>query len=157
LCSKKGFTLIEVMVAMVVLLIGMLGVMAMQYYAISGNTASREMRIGTNLSREIIEQLKSTPYVNLATGGDQPLLPAETTISAGVTFTRAWWVIQNCVGLAGGGTRCAGAVPACSSFPHAGFVVPVSAIQVRTCWTDKDGTPHSVTLNSLRWDENVVP
>ena len=34
-------------------------------------------------------------------------------------------------------------------------IVQSSAIRVRTCWTDKNGSNRSVTLDSLRWDENA--
>jgi prepilin-type N-terminal cleavage/methylation domain-containing protein len=152
--TDHGFTLVEVMIAMVVLLIGMLGVMGMQYYAIGGNTASRELRMATNLSVEMIEQLKSTPYASLVSSGDSP--PVGTSISGGVTFARAWWTVPDCIAInfPGDDSTCAGLATACTSDPDATMAVPVSAIRVRTCWTDKDGLPHSVTLDSIRWDEN---
>lgn len=153
--ENKGFTLIEVMVALVVLLIGMLGVMGMQYYAVTGNAASREMRIATNLAQQIVEQVKSTPYANLASNGDAPILGQ--AMSGGVNYTRSWWVVPDCVGLAAGGNVCGGAAPACSSDPDGGMAVQVSAVRARTCWTDKNGVNHSVTLDSLRWNENVIP
>ncbi len=155
--KRQGFTLIEVMIALVILLIGMLGVMSMQYYAVSGNTASREMRIATNLSQAIIEQIKSTPYTNLASGTDLP--PAGTAISGGLNFTRSWWVVPDCVGLTltADNNTCGNLATACTSDPDGTMVVSVSAVRARTCWTDKYGDNHSVTLDTLRWDENVVP
>lgn len=152
--TDHGFTLVEVMIAMVVLLVGMLGVMGMQYYAISGNTASRELRMATNLSVEMVEQLKSTPYAALASSTDSP--PVGTSISGGVTFSRAWWTMPDCISINfnGDNSTCAGLMPSCASDPDTTMAVPVSAVRVRTCWTDKDGLPHSVTLDSIRWDEN---
>ena len=151
---NNGFTLVEVMIAMTVLLIGMLGVMGMQYYAITGNTSSREIRMATNFSAEIIEQLKSTPYPNLTQTPAPP--PTETAISGGVNFTRASWIVPDCVAINfnADNNTCVGLVPVCAFDPDATMAVPVSAVRVRTCWTDKDGLPHSVTLDSIRWDEN---
>jgi prepilin-type N-terminal cleavage/methylation domain-containing protein len=151
---NNGFTLVEVMIATVVLLIGMLGVLSMQYYAINGNASSREVRIATNLSAEVIEQLKSTPYANLAQTPAPP--PAGTAISGGVNFTRASWVVPDCVAITfnADNNTCAGLVPSCTEDPDATMAVPVSAVRVRTCWSDKDGLPHSVTLDSIRWNEN---
>ncbi len=153
--TDSGFSLIEVMIAFVVLLIGMLGVMGMQYYSVSGNAASREIRIATNLSQQLVEQMKSTPYVNLASNTDVPVLNA--AMSAGVNFSRAWWVVPDCVGLAAGGNLCAGAAPACTTDPDGAVAVQASAIRTRTCWTDRRGVAHSVTLDSMRWNENAVP
>ena len=50
-----------------------------------------------------------------------------------------------------------GAAPACNTTPDGAVASPASAIRARTCWTDRDGTDHSVTLDSVRWDETRVP
>ncbi len=152
--DHNGFTLVEVMISMVVLLVGMLGVMGMQYYAIGGNASSRELAMATNLSVEVIEQLKSTPYTALAAGTDSP--PVGITNSGMIAFTRAWWVVPDCVAINfnADDNSCAGLATACASDPDTTMVVPVSAIRARTCWDDKDGMPHSVTLDSIRWNEN---
>ena len=158
LCSESAFTLIEVMVALVVLLVGMLGVIGMQYYSVTGNTASRELRIATNLSEEIIEQMKATSYAGLASGSDNPA--ADIARSGGLNFQRAWWVLGDCLSitLANDDASCNAALAAnCDSDPDDASAVPVSAIRARACWNDKNGATHSVTLDSLRWDENVIP
>jgi len=153
--SDSGFSLIEVMIAFVVLLIGMLGVMGMQYYAVSGNASSRDLRVATSLSQQLVEQMKSTPYTNLASNADAPALNA--AMSGGVNYTRAWWVVPDCVGLAAGGNLCAGGAPACTTDPDGAVAVQASAIRTRTCWTDRQGVAHSVTLDTMRWNENAVP
>ncbi len=151
----SGFTLVEVMIAMVVLLVGMIGVMSMQYFSVRGNAASREMRIATNLSQQALENLKLIPYADLADGADAPA--SGVAITGNVQFTRAWWVVPDCVGLADNGDTCVADAPACATDPDATMAVPVSAIRARTCWTDRNGVNHSVTLDTIRWDENVTP
>jgi prepilin-type N-terminal cleavage/methylation domain-containing protein len=157
--KQNGFTLIEVMIALVVLLTGMLGVMSMQYYAISGNASSREMRVATGISQQIVEQIKSTPYAGLASGANaDPLPAADTAISGGVDYTTRWWVLGDCVALslkADDNTCSPALVAACSVDPDTTRIVQSSAIRVRTCWTDKDGSNRAVTLDSLRWNENA--
>jgi prepilin-type N-terminal cleavage/methylation domain-containing protein len=157
--SINGFSLVEVMIALVVLLLGMLGVMGMQYYAVTGNTQSRELRTATNLSHELIEQLKSTTYTSLVSGSDAPLPTAETTISGGVTYARRWWIVPNCIALnlTGDNNSCAALASTCATNPDPAVIVAVSAIRSRTCWNDKNGNIHSATLDSVRWNENVVP
>ncbi|GBD97643.1 MAG TPA: prepilin-type N-terminal cleavage/methylation domain-containing protein [Nitrospirae bacterium] len=156
--NKYGFTLVEVMVAMVILLLGMLGVMGMQYYAITGNAGSREVRTATSLSQEIVEQLKGTPYADLANGTDTPT--AGTAISGGISFTKRWWVFANCAALnltSDDSTCGASLTAACSVVPDGTAAVRSTAIRARTCWSDKNGVTHSVTIDSLRWDENAIP
>ncbi len=157
--SDKGFTMVEAMIAIVVMLMGMLGVLGMQYYAITGNASSRELRIATNLSQEIIEQMKSTPYDSLSAINPRAL-SADATFSGGVTFTRGWWTFADCVGLTltnDNGTCNVALVPTCASDPDGSEAVQVSAVRARTCWTDRNGINHSVTLDSVRWNEDVVP
>src|SRR4051812_16133187 len=60
--GERGFTLIEVMVSMVVLLIGVLGTVQLfdGATAATGRTKAREG--GTNLTREVIESTRSVAY-----------------------------------------------------------------------------------------------
>jgi len=153
--SENGFSLVEVMIALVVLLVGMLGVMSMQYYAVAGNKSSRELRVATNMSGDLIELIKATDYASIAANTDTPLAAGETTLSGGVTFTRRWWVVANCASLNANGNLCTNAVnPTCATVPDGAFPVNASAIRARTCWVDKEGTNHSVTFDTVRVLEN---
>ena len=57
--NKNGFTLIEVMIAMVVLAIGLLGAGAMQLSAIRGNANSSNLTEATNLAAAQVENILS--------------------------------------------------------------------------------------------------
>ncbi len=157
---KEGFTLVEVMIALVVLLLGMLGVMGMQYYAVAGNTTSREMRIATSLSQEKVDQLRLTQYSDLNNSNDTPMMPSEQSIYAGQSYNRRWWVVPDCVALAlsDDDNPCNAAITAtCTQDPDSTEVVDVSAFRTRTCWQDKNNNWHSVSIDSLRWDPNATP
>ncbi len=70
--NEKGFTLIEVIIAMGIFSIGILGVMAMQVEAIRGNSdASRRSQANT-VALSVIEELKRLPFddVNLNAGAN---------------------------------------------------------------------------------------
>jgi prepilin-type N-terminal cleavage/methylation domain-containing protein len=63
--DERGFTLIEVLVAMVILLVGVLGVVSI-FDAANAQTASAAARVGaTNLAREIIEDAHDVDYQRL--------------------------------------------------------------------------------------------
>jgi len=157
--GQNGFTLVEVLVALVVLISGMLGVMGMQYMSVQGNATSRNMRVATNLGQMQMEMLQATPFNNLAQGNDSPVLDNST--SGGVVFQRIWWVQPNCSVLALG-INDANDNPAdpcnpallgtdiCVVDPDPAAAAPVSAIRVRTCWTDRFGNAHSVTFNDAK-------
>ncbi len=152
--KSDGFTLIEVMISLVVLMVGMLGVMGMQYYAITGNTSSRDLTNATNLGLDLIEQLKTTPYSMISTGTDSPTAEAATT--GNVQFDRAWSVVADCMALADDGDAFP-PLSVCATQPDGAVSSAVSAIRVKTRWIDKNGDYHFTTFESLRWDENVIP
>ncbi len=166
--GQNGFTLIEVMVAIVVLVIGMVAVMGMQYMSMHGNTVSRQMRVATNFSRDILEQVKSLSYNNLATGifnpeniFDPDAESYNSSTTGGVDYTRVIWAVPSCsrIQLAGDDNTCDGAddgvfdnniTPLCDpAFVRA--TNDATAILIRTCWTDKDDVTHSVSFPTVIW------
>lgn len=60
--NKKGFTLVEVMVAIVVLAIGVIGVMAMQTRAVIANASASSRTTGTGVAISVLETLKALPF-----------------------------------------------------------------------------------------------
>ncbi|NOX19819.1 MAG: prepilin-type N-terminal cleavage/methylation domain-containing protein [Nitrospirae bacterium] len=148
---NSGFSLIEVMIALVVLLFGILGVMAMQYIAVGGNAASRELRVATVLAQTKIEDLKTIPYDSIASGTDVP--QSSAALTGGISFTRRWWVVKNCIDLTltqDNNTCSANINAACNT-----AVSNVAIIRLRTCWKDRNGADHSVTFDTIRWDEGA--
>ena len=77
----KGFTIIEVMVAMIVLAIGLLSFFALNVAIIKGNVFAKMMTSATNLAQEKIEELKNTPYASIVE-------QSETNIGLNNAFTR---------------------------------------------------------------------
>jgi prepilin-type N-terminal cleavage/methylation domain-containing protein len=68
--SKNGFSLIEVLIALVLFAVGVLGIGAMQIGSIKGNSFSQEVTQATVLSQEKLEELKKMPFddSNLSSG-----------------------------------------------------------------------------------------
>ena len=62
LTDKKGFTMIEVLMAMVIFLIGFLAVGSMQIAAVNGNAAARTRTEAMTLASDVVEQLMALPY-----------------------------------------------------------------------------------------------
>ena len=70
LSRKNGFSLIEVLIALVLFAVGMLGVGAMQIGSIKGNSFSQEVTQATVLSQERLEELRKMDFddSNLSNG-----------------------------------------------------------------------------------------
>ncbi|HIE65107.1 MAG: prepilin-type N-terminal cleavage/methylation domain-containing protein [Nitrospira sp.] len=61
----NGFTLIEVMIAMVILSLGLLGTLGMIATSIRGNAFSQQISIATSLATDKIEEMKNETYTVL--------------------------------------------------------------------------------------------
>lgn len=72
--NNKGFTLIEVMIAAVILAIGILGVAAMQAAAINGNNTGRSFTEATTLAQNWVEIIIRLPFNKTAGDGVVPNL-----------------------------------------------------------------------------------
>ncbi len=55
--SEHGFTLAESMIAMTILMIGMLGLVAMQTFALSKNGDAYQMTTASNLTSDLLERI----------------------------------------------------------------------------------------------------
>jgi type IV pilus assembly protein PilV len=81
LTTAGGFTLIEIMIAIVIISIGLLALAGLQVSLIRGNALSQRMTAAVSVAEQTIEQMKKTPYANI-----QSQSPTQVTAS-GLTFT----------------------------------------------------------------------
>jgi len=84
--NDHGFTLMEVMFALVVLSVGILSLMSMQIAAIRTNTAARRVTESTNQTSDRFEKLLAIDYADATV---DPL--SITTITDGI-YTLRWSV-----------------------------------------------------------------
>lgn len=56
--SQRGFSMLEVMIALTVIAIGMLGIAAMQQFALARNVDAKQLSVATNLAVEMIERIQ---------------------------------------------------------------------------------------------------
>ncbi len=63
--NDSGFTLMEILIAMVIFSIGLLGVAKMQISSIQGNAYSQEVTDATVIAKDKIEELMAVNYHNL--------------------------------------------------------------------------------------------
>jgi type IV pilus assembly protein PilV len=93
----EGFTLIEVMIAAVILAAGILALATMQIVSIRTNAFSSEMTYATMLAQSEFEQFRNMDYDDITpTGGtpDSEVIPASDT-TKGIPYTIQWEVHDN--------------------------------------------------------------
>lgn len=101
--QKDGFTLIEVMVALFILAVALLGMGLMQVNAITTNKRSNEMAQATLLGEQVLEQMKVQAFDQITTSAGisagnpdtaaiaSPSFPTgQKSTIGGVTFCRVW-------------------------------------------------------------------
>lgn len=86
--GTAGFTLVEVMVALVVFLIGVLGVGGLLVTTIQANRGATNRTRADELLYEKVEQFQSMPYAAIASGSD-------VVTVEGVSFSREWTTDPN--------------------------------------------------------------
>lgn len=86
--SRRGFTLIEVVVAIVMLAFGVLASASLTAALMRSNSGVTNRTRAVEVLREKVEDLQSEQYVNIVDGND-------TVTVAGILFSRSWAVASN--------------------------------------------------------------
>ena len=87
--TYKGFTLIEVMIAVFLLTVALLGTAALTTTVIRGNFFSQVSTTATTLAKDKMEELKAMPYNSLPTTEVTDAWNSMGTTS-GSYYTRKW-------------------------------------------------------------------
>lgn len=125
--KNKGFTLIELVVAILIFSIGILGIAKLQSVAVQGNSFSMQMTDAINIAYNQLEYLSVLDYSSSA---DLQLNnhPNDSVLTyRGVNYTLSWSVTTTGLGTS----------------------VDVRDLVVTVDWTEKT-TPHSITVRSQK-------
>jgi type IV pilus assembly protein PilV len=117
---QRGFTLIEVMVAMTLMAIGLLGVLALAKGAASASGYSRRATEAAILAEDKLEELRTVPVA--AAVDDEDVVDSAGVASDDGLFTRAWSI---------------------------DWVGELGTITVSVTWAEGDGD-HSITFRTIR-------
>lgn len=84
--NRRGFTLVEVFIAIFIFAVSLTGVVAVAVSVINANALSKEITTATTLGIDKMEMLKNTQYSTLRGGGPETLQ---------TLYTRTWTVTDN--------------------------------------------------------------
>jgi type IV pilus assembly protein PilV len=121
LSSAQGFTLIEVLIAIVILSIGLLGTAGLTTGVIRGNHFSKNLTSATAAAQTQLESIKSAGYSNAVDAN----YPDDTVAMGGMTFNRSTDITPNS--------------------PAANMRTVVVTVQ----WKETNNTSRSVTLQTI--------
>jgi prepilin-type N-terminal cleavage/methylation domain-containing protein len=87
--EPQGFSLIEVLIALILLAVSLLGVSALMAKATRNTSNGGHLTEAATFAQDRLEGLKVIPYANLASGADT------RTSSTGINYTRVLTVVPN--------------------------------------------------------------
>jgi prepilin-type N-terminal cleavage/methylation domain-containing protein len=94
--NREGFTLVEVMIAVFVLTVALLGLISVTIMIIKGNDFSKRMTTATTLAKDKIEEVKKRPYNTVSPGTTTDYRNVDSSAgSTGAYFTRIMTVTDN--------------------------------------------------------------
>jgi len=106
--GQAGFTMAEVMVALIVFIVAVVGLVAMESRGIEAQRASMETREGERLAQEVMAELMSTSFDELIefdfAGGTNPTLPYDD-VELDTWELRDYGAVPNATGERAPGTR----------------------------------------------------
>ena len=106
--AQAGFTMAEVMVALIVFIVAIIGLVAMESRGIEAQRASMETREGERLAQAVMAELMATSYGELMeydfAGNPSPALPY-TDVALDTWQTRDYGAVPNATGERAPGMR----------------------------------------------------
>lgn len=117
---EKGFTLLELTIAIAVLSVGLLAVASMVHMVIHSNRMSRNLTTATNLIQSKIDELRVGDYADIADEDEYDL--DEDEVAGNGIFDRAVSVTEN-------------------------FTPAVKIIEVSVSWSDQN--PRNVSMRTM--------
>lgn len=89
---ERGFTLVEVMVAMLILVVGLLGTVKLIDQANATTVTTKTREGATNLARELVENARLVDYDDLTAAEAGPALRAKPGLADSTPATTAWTI-----------------------------------------------------------------
>lgn len=89
---QGGFTMVEVMVAILLTAIAVIGIMALFMTEMKASSYSRHATEATVLAADKLEKLRTMSSASLVTTSSDPLNPLDSNGATGGVFERSWTV-----------------------------------------------------------------
>ena len=122
--QQGGFTVVEVLIALLVLLIGMAGMLSLQLTALKATGFSRHATEATVLAEDRLEYLRTAPVASLTSGSDQ-VDAAGVLVDTGL-YTRTWTVTPG---------------------------TDTTTVTVEVAWQEQGADDFTITMTTLRTNE----
>jgi prepilin-type N-terminal cleavage/methylation domain-containing protein len=120
---EEGFTLIEVLIALLVLMVGMAGILSLQLTAMKATGFSRHATEASSLAEDKVEDLRTVPLTSprFATGSDQ--VDARGVVDNTGLYRRTWTITPQ---------------------------TDTTIVTVSVAWDERGGEPYTISMSDMR-------
>ena len=119
--SQRGFTMLELLIALTVLLVGLTGIIGMQVSSMRATGYSRHATEASVLCEDKLEALRTVPVATIFPDSEQ--IDAQGIPDPNGLFARAWTIAT---------------------------VADLSTITVSVTWNERGNEPHTITMRTQR-------
>lgn len=121
--GERGFTLIEVLIALLILMVGMAGILSLQLTSMKATSFSRHATEASSLAEDKVEELRTVPLnsVRFANGTDQ--VDSRGVADAEGLFTRTWTIAPG---------------------------IETTIVNVSVSWTERGNEPYTISMADMR-------
>ena len=121
--GERGFTLIEVLIALLVLMVGMAGILSLQLTAMKATGFSRHATEASSLAEDKVEDLRTVPLnsARFVNGTDQ--VDARGIADPAGLYTRTWTITPG---------------------------TDTTIINVSVAWTERGNEPYTISMADMR-------
>ena len=121
--GERGFTLIEVLIALLILMVGMAGILSLQLTSMKATSFSRHATEASSLAEDKVEELRTVPLnsVRFASGTDQ--VDSRGVADAEGLYTRTWTIVPG---------------------------IETTIVNVSVSWTERGNEPYTISMADMR-------
>lgn len=96
--NSSGFTLIEVLIAALIIVFGLLSMGTFLGSLVNKNANNERRTMATSIAEQKIEDLRNQMLQNDLTGADNSLSPHQTITTPAGPFVLSWSIVEDAVG-----------------------------------------------------------
>jgi type IV pilus assembly protein PilV len=93
--ERRGFSLLEALIALLILAFSMLGLSFVMLSTIETNRDARRVTAASNLALDQLEVLRGTAYTGVVNGSNGPLTEDGASSGTGAMYTPTWTVADD--------------------------------------------------------------
>lgn len=121
--GERGFTLIEVLIALLVLMIGMAGILSLQLTSMKATAFSRHATEASSLAEDKVEDLRTVPLDSARFVNGTDIVDSRGVADANGLYTRTWTITPG---------------------------AETTIVTVSVSWTERGAEPYTISMADMR-------